>query len=304
MDIIDEILDELTDRDISLYYLFHICKSPSLMAYKTFFNYEPLTDVSILIKTPLFYKSEIDDYVIMRYNRMCKTNPNRFLSIIKSEIDAQSNRLLPSRLNTNSTNNQTQSNISLTKTDTTSPHYSIIENGVLVKFDERDLDENGCYTTPKSVKVIGEVSFEYCKNLKHITLSSGVTHIEDGAFACCLNLESIKLPSSLKSIGDIAFMLCKNLKTLTIPSKVTTLGYMTFSACLNLDTITLHENIKKIGSSAFYLTDTKPVNLPEKFKQDWNSKKFKRGLSRSFSGILDAIRKRNNLTPLNLVLKY
>ena len=40
------------------------------------------------------------------------------------------------------------SQIELPKTE-----YSIIEDGGLIKFDERDLDENGTYITPNGVRV-------------------------------------------------------------------------------------------------------------------------------------------------------
>lgn len=310
METIDDILDDLniTDRDVAIYYLFHLCKSPDLLAYKNFFHREPSTLVSALVNVDLLFDSDVEEPILRRYNKMCANNPKQFLSIIKAEIDDQNSRLIPSCLNSNVADKQSQKNHAEIKhagiADESLQYYSTIENGVLIKFDERDLDSCGCFVTPDSVKVIGEFAFEYCTNLKHIVISNGVTQINDGAFACCLNLETIQLPTSLKTIGDISFLLCKNLKSLTIPPKVTKLGYMAFSACLKLEEAVLHNNVTNIDSSAFYLTDTTPINLPSKFIQDWNDGKFNRGLSRSFSGILDAIRERNGFEPLNLVSKY
>ena len=295
MDVLEEIINDIDDKDIAIYYLFHICKSPKLLAYKNLFYNEPSNVLSALVKVPLFYKSDVDDYVTRRYNKMCTSNPKRFLSIIQSEINNQHNRLIPSCLNNQLSDHENS------KTSTPPnhlSHYSTIKSGVLVKFDERDLDKNGGYITPKSVTKIADSAFEYCLGLKHLIISSGVTHIGDCAFAFCENLETIKLPTSLTTIGNLSFFVCKNLKTITIPKKVTSLEFLTFSACLNLEEIVLHDDIKKIAGSAFVLTNAKPINLPENFKEDWNDKKFKRVAHHCFHALVDAIRERNNIEPL------
>ena len=49
---------------------------------------------------------------------------------------------------------------------------------------------------------------------------STVTSIGDGAFAGCVNLESVSIPSSVTEIGDGAFAGCTGLKTISIPAGV------------------------------------------------------------------------------------
>ena len=68
---------------------------------------------------------------------------------------------------------------------------------------------------PKGVKIIGDLAFSECKNLKSVKLPEGLEYIEAGAFMSCTNLEELKLPASLKCIGNAAFVFCKKLKEIT-----------------------------------------------------------------------------------------
>ena len=44
-----------------------------------------------------------------------------------------------------------------------------------------------------------------------------VTSIDEGAFDCCTNVQSITIPASVTSIGERAFAWCENLTSITIP---------------------------------------------------------------------------------------
>lgn len=82
-------------------------------------------------------------------------------------------------------------------------------------------------------------------------IPSGVTSIDDGAFACCRSLTAITIPSGVTSIGEVAFNDCYNLTSINIPSGVTSIANYTFSSCYNLTGITIPSGVTTIGISAF-----------------------------------------------------
>ena len=53
-------------------------------------------------------------------------------------------------------------------------------------------------------------------NLINVTISNGVTHIDERAFENCSGLTSITIPSSVESIGDFAFSGCSDLASITV----------------------------------------------------------------------------------------
>lgn len=66
----------------------------------------------------------------------------------------------------------------------------------------------------------GNRAFGSCFQLKHITLSEGVTAISTQMFDKCSMLESIRIPSSCKTIGQEAFNICASLHSIVIPEGV------------------------------------------------------------------------------------
>ena len=141
---------------------------------------------------------------------------------------------------------------------------SNIKDGVLVRFDERDLDSEGEYLIPRDVKIIGNAAFEGCKKLTKVKLHNGVVEIRPNAFWECSNLESVSMTDSVIGIGFNAFAYCVNLKDINLSSKVQIVKHSTFAACVRLENIKLPENLKRIEQSAFYfcgeLTD---INIPK-----------------------------------------
>lgn len=117
--------------------------------------------------------------------------------------------------------------------------FSRIENGVLMRLDERDLDKNGNYKVPLGVHRIGEYAFSGYDNINMVIMGdrvktisakafyqSGIRKIDLNkveriarlAFAECENLEEIKLSSKLKYAGDGVFLHTKSLNRLIEPS--------------------------------------------------------------------------------------
>ena len=131
----------------------------------------------------------------------------------------------------------------------TKTEYSVIENRVLVKFDERDLDEYGNYTTPDRVKKIKKYAFAKV-NAEKITLGKNVKYIEDYALWDC-NAKKIEIKGNVKRIGEYAFHLCLNLEEIELPDLLEEISKGMLDNCIKLRAIKLPKNLKYIRSYAF-----------------------------------------------------
>ena len=147
---------------------------------------------------------------------------------------------------------------------------------------------------PNTVKVIGQNSFLYCKEITgDLIIPDSVTEIEASAFKGCTNLKgvlklgeavqsideyafdacgfqcSLSIPESVESIGDFAFCLCSGLTgNLTIPGSVKTIGTNAFAWTGFNGKLTLKEGVESIGSTAFYNISglTEIASLPDSLK--------------------------------------
>ena len=76
---------------------------------------------------------------------------------------------------------------------------------------------------PKTVEKIESEAFQYCKNLKKVTIL-GPAEIGNEVFVSCKNLTEVYLADGVRSIGGSCFSYCENLKELFIPESVTEIG--------------------------------------------------------------------------------
>ena len=67
--------------------------------------------------------------------------------------------------------------------------------------------------------------------VKMITISEGITHIGNEAFAAMINLYKVTLPSTLTTIGEKAFYYTTRLKIITIPASVANIAEDAFENC-------------------------------------------------------------------------
>lgn len=81
-------------------------------------------------------------------------------------------------------------------------NYLVIENGVVIKCDEKAAE---------------------------VVIPEGVTEIGAGAFMFCESLESIAIPDGVTEIGKLAFMNCESLKSIAIPDSVTKIESRAFA---------------------------------------------------------------------------
>ena len=142
----------------------------------------------------------------------------------------------------------------------------------------------GAYT----VIGIGSYAFNYCSNIKSITIPYTVTSVEAEAFKGCTSLRMITvdednkyfsndsygvlynknqkkivsfpprnsqinfvIPDSVTTIGAFAFSDCTSLTSIIIPDGVASIGYSAFEGCISLTSITIPDSVTTIGTSAF-----------------------------------------------------
>ena len=136
-------------------------------------------------------------------------------------------------------------------------------------------DELKSVTIPNSVTQIGTWAFNCCYELESINIPNSVTKIGSRTFNCCYKLDSVILPNSITEIGYYAFWRCENLKTINIPNSVATIDESAFSGCSGLTTVIIPNSVTAIGEGAFddcsYATIyCEAESQPNGWVEDWN----------------------------------
>lgn len=88
-------------------------------------------------------------------------------------------------------------------------------------------------------------------DIKTVTIQSGITSLDNGAFYQCANITKVTLPDSLTMIGFAAFGECTNLAFISVPSSVSYVGEYAFYSCTALQSITLPSAVTSIDTEAF-----------------------------------------------------
>lgn len=116
--------------------------------------------------------------------------------------------------------------------DGANPYFKSISNIIyskdgttLVSFTPGS--EATSYKTPSGVTVVGKYAFAGT-DLETITLSEGVKTLEEGAFAGCIMLSTVKFATTLTTIGKDAFLDCWSLEKITLPDTLTSIGTHAF----------------------------------------------------------------------------
>ncbi len=138
-----------------------------------------------------------------------------------------------------------------------------IENGVLLsdKDNLSILSEDGTFTVPSSVTVIGEGSFSQLGDkIKKVIIPYTVNEIAKNAFRENTSIEEVEIQTreidnqlkGLSKIGDYAFQECTALKKIILPDTIINVGNTAFGNCTNLLDLKLPNNDVSFGSSTFY----------------------------------------------------
>ena len=155
----------------------------------------------------------------------------------------------------------------------------------------------------EGVTAIGERLFQYCDNLKTVSLPTTLTAIKKAAFLPHIDgyiyhqslngLTELKIPERVTELGVNAFA-GTAIKSVTVPFSVTTVGAMTFSECQYLEMVryggkvisdrmfvrctklknlTLTRNVKEIVGGCFNYCESLNQITYEGSLADWNAVK-------------------------------
>ena len=106
-------------------------------------------------------------------------------------------------------------------------------------------------------------SFQYCSDLKSVTISEGIKSIESAAFRNCNNLYKVVLPKTLRSLGSHVFWNCSSLESADIPYGIRHITQTCFYGCTSLKNVNIPESVTCIESNAFTGCESlKHIELP------------------------------------------
>lgn len=103
----------------------------------------------------------------------------------------------------------------------------------------------------KTVRAIGERTFEGCKDMTGIVIPNGIKEIGNFAFNDCISLADVSLPDTITEIADFLFDDCISLTDIIIPGNVTKIGVCAFYGCSSLQSVVLPDGVTSIGNRAF-----------------------------------------------------
>ena len=86
---------------------------------------------------------------------------------------------------------------------------------------------------------------------KIVTVSDGVTVINDKEYSNDFALTEVYLPDSVTGIGDLAFAQCRQLNKVHLPKGLTNIGTEAFDFCIALSDISIPSTVSHIGRGAF-----------------------------------------------------
>ncbi|MBP3228454.1 MAG: leucine-rich repeat domain-containing protein [Bacteroidaceae bacterium] len=103
---------------------------------------------------------------------------------------------------------------------------------------------------------VKNAAFYNCSVMTSLTLGSGLTALQDSAFAYCsvLNNPDFSSVASLPTIAYKAFYYCRKLATCKQPQCVTTIGDEAFAFTGFKDIFNIPKHVKSIGRQAYYRT--------------------------------------------------
>lgn len=148
--------------------------------------------------------------------------------------------------------------------DDANENYASVD-GVLYNKDMTELIQypggrEGEYVIPSGITSINDYAFASNSNITSMVIPSSVNHVGTYVFFRCSNLAEMSIPDNLTSIPDGMFSMCEALKTFEIPSTVTSIGASAFYGC-GIENIDIPQSVTEIGKSAFSGAGLKSVTI-------------------------------------------
>ena len=136
------------------------------------------------------------------------------------------------------------------------------ESGIIPDSNiSRVLDDSGVLTISGSGYMPGisdnqawKVRQDYGICIKKVIIKSGIINIGSNAFQYCRELRSVTVPEDALTIDQNAFSDCINLVGIDLPNSVISIGKSAFSGCVGLININIPDDIRSIGANAFFNT--------------------------------------------------
>ncbi len=169
--------------------------------------------------------------------------------------------------------------------DDLTDEFVILGDGILYAYCGEKTD----VTIPDTVKTINYYAFADLQTLKSVTIPSSVTHILDGAFDHCMELETIRLSSipehlqfdavvntkwfreskeDFLILGDILIAYRGQDTEVTIPDGIKIIGHSAFEGNPVITTVHVPESVTQIRRAAFYrCTSLQVVTLPDSLQK-------------------------------------
>ncbi len=95
------------------------------------------------------------------------------------------------------------------------------------------------------------LSAEEQKNVKSISVLTGVTTIGNHTFYKATKAKNIELHDGITYIGSNAFWVCAKLTEISIPESVVEIGSNVFNGCASLTTVYIPEGVETVGDNIF-----------------------------------------------------
>ena len=119
---------------------------------------------------------------------------------------------------------------------------------------------------------VQNLAFAVMPSLASIQLPSSLMHHQGGTFGASGALTTVSLPYGTKDLKTCPvgtsemgmFWRCKSLESFWMPDTVQTAGDYSFSLCSNLKQVHLSENLQAISKSMFYANNLTSIEIPEK----------------------------------------
>ncbi len=99
----------------------------------------------------------------------------------------------------------------------------------------------GRFTVPTGVTSINNMAFAGCRYLEYIDIPDSVKNIGMSAFSGCRSLKEISLPRGIENVDQYTFADCESLAALRLPSTLTSIKPDAFIGCTALQEIVIDE---------------------------------------------------------------
>ncbi len=106
-------------------------------------------------------------------------------------------------------------------------------------------------TISEGITTINDYAFYGLTKIASVTIPDGVTSIGERAFSGCSSLTTVTISDGVISIGEYAFYNCDALANITIPDSVTSIGSYAFAYCDGLTSVSIGNKVSSISDYAF-----------------------------------------------------